>query len=140
MNWVEVNIFTTSEGVDIICGMLLGMGVNGFVIKDSKDFQDFLDNKETNWDYIDDDLMGLKNCETTVTVYLPDNSQGIENFSEIKLELKALKERDTEKSFGRLEYEISNVKRRGLGKQLEKIFQAAYGRPKTSYQAYLGKG
>ena len=123
MNWVEVNIFTTSEGVDIICGMLLGMGVNGFVIKDSKDFQDFLDNKETNWDYIDDDLMGLKNCETTVTVYLPDNSQGIENFSEIKLELKALKERDTEKSFGRLEYEISNVKEDDWANNWKKYFK-----------------
>lgn len=123
MNWVEVNIFTTSEGVDIICGMLLGMGVNGFVIKDSKDFQDFLDNKETNWDYIDDDLMGLKNCETTVTVYLPDNSQGIENFSEIKLELKALKERDTEKSFGRLEYEISNVKEEDWANNWKKYFK-----------------
>ena len=123
MNWVEVNIFTTSEGVDIICGMLLGMGVNGFVIKDSKDFQDFLDNKETNWDYIDDDLMGLKNCETTVTVYLPDNSQGIENFSEIKLELKALKERDKEKSFGRLEYEISNVKEEDWANNWKKYFK-----------------
>ena len=123
MNWVEVNIFTTSEGVDIICGMLLGMGVNGFVIKDSKDFQDFLDNKKTNWDYIDDDLMGLKNCETTVTVYLPDNSQGIENFSEIKLELKALKERDTEKSFGRLEYEISNVKEEDWANNWKKYFK-----------------
>ena len=123
MNWVEVNIFTTSEGVDIICGMLLGMGVNGFVIKDSKDFQDFLDNKETNWDYIDDDLMGLKNCETTVTVYLPDNYQSIENFSEIKLELKALKERDTEKSFGRLEYEISNVKEEDWANNWKKYFK-----------------
>lgn len=70
MNWVEMDIYTTTEGIEAVTGSLLGMGINGFVIKDAKDFQDFLDDKDGNWDYIDDDLMGLKNCETTVTVYL----------------------------------------------------------------------
>lgn len=123
MNWVEVNIFTTTEGVDVLCGTLLGMGVNGFVIKDSKDFEEFLTNKEVNWDYIDDDLMGLKNCETTVTVYLSENSQGIENFNAIKSELKALKERDSGNCFGRLEYEISNVKEEDWANNWKQYFK-----------------
>lgn len=123
MNWVEVNIFTSTEGVDIICGTLLGMGVNGFVIKDSKDFNEFLENKETNWDYIDDDLMGLKNCETTVTVYLPENAQGMENFNSIKAELSALKSRDTENIFGRLEYEIANVKEEDWANNWKQYFK-----------------
>lgn len=123
MNWVELSIFTSTEGVDILCGTLLGMGVNGFVIKDSKDFEEFLENKEMNWDYIDDDLMGLKNCETTVTVYLPDNSQGVENFNAIKSELSALKNRDTESKFGRLEYEISNVKEEDWANNWKQYFK-----------------
>lgn len=123
MNWVEINIFTSTEGVDIICGTLLGMGVNGFMIKDSKDFEEFLENKEINWDYIDDDLMGLKNCETTVTVYLPENSQGMENFNAIKNELKALKSRDTENAFGRLEYEIANVKEEDWANNWKQYFK-----------------
>ena len=87
MNWVEMDIYTTTEGIEAVTGSLLGMGINGFVIKDAKDFQDFLDDKDGNWDYIDDDLMGLKNCETTVTVYLPENAQGLENLEAMKLEL-----------------------------------------------------
>ena len=86
MNWVEMDIYTTTEGIEAVTGSLLGMGINGFVIKDAKDFQDFLDDKDGNWDYIDDDLMGLKNCETTVTVYLPENAQGLENLEAMKLE------------------------------------------------------
>ena len=110
MNWVEMDIYTTTEGIEAVTGSLLGMGINGFVIKDAKDFQDFLDDKDGNWDYIDDDLMGLKNCETTVTVYLPENAQGLENLEAMKLELKALKKRDVNNEFGRLEYELKNVK------------------------------
>lgn len=123
MNWVEMNIFTTTEGVDIVCGTLLGMGVNGFAIKDSNDFKEFLENKETNWDYIDDDLMGLKDCETTVTVYLPENAQGMENFNAIKAELVALKQRDENSVWGRLEYEISNVKEEDWANNWKKYFK-----------------
>ena len=38
MNWTEVNIYTTTEGIDPVCGCLLRIGVTGFVIKDAKDF------------------------------------------------------------------------------------------------------
>lgn len=112
MNWVEMDIYTTTEGIEAVTGSLLGMGINGFVIKDAKDFQDFLDDKDGNWDYIDDDLMGLKNCETTVTVYLPENAQGLENLEAMKLELKALKKRDVNNEFGRLEYELKTLRKR----------------------------
>jgi ribosomal protein L11 methyltransferase len=109
MDWVEVDIFTTSEGIEPVTGCLLGLGINGFVIKDAKDFEEFLSDKSVNWDYIDDDLMGLKNCETTVTAYLPKNAQGLDYLEAVKAELRALKERDSENSFGRLEYELKNV-------------------------------
>lgn len=109
MNWTELCIFTSTEGSDILCGCLLGIGINGFVVRDSKDFEEFLENKTGNWDYIDDDLMNLKDCETSVTVYLPDNAQGKEMFDSIKSELSRLKEIDEENLFGRLEYEFRNV-------------------------------
>lgn len=123
MNWVEVDVFTTTEGIEPVTGSLLGMGINGFMIKDSKDFEDFLNDKDSNWDYIDDDLMGLKNCETTVTLYLPENAQGLENLEAIKLELKALKNRDTEKKFGRLEYELKNVKEEDWANNWKQYFK-----------------
>ena len=126
MNWVEMDIYTTTEGIEAVTGSLLGMGINGFVIKDAKDFQDFLDDKDGNWDYIDDDLMGLKNCETTVTVYLPENAQGLENLEAMKLELKALKKRDVNNEFGRLEYELKNVKEEDWANNWKQYFHQFY--------------
>ncbi len=123
MNWTEINIYTTSEGVEPICGSLLGLGVNGFVVKDSKDFEDFLNDKTGNWDYIDDDLMGLKNCETCVTVYLPENSQGADNLLAIRAEVARLAESDVEKAFGRLEVELSNVKEEDWANNWKQYFK-----------------
>lgn len=123
MNWVELDIFTTTEGIEAVTGSLLGMGINGFVIKDAQDFRDFLNDKDANWDYIDDDLMGLRDCETTVTVYLPENAQGLENLEAVKLELKALKGRDAENKFGRLEYELKNVKEEDWANNWKQYFK-----------------
>ena len=123
MNWSEVSIFTTTEGIDSVCGSLLNIGITGFVVKDAKDFEDFLNDKTGNWDYIDDDLMNLKNCETTVTVYLPENSQGAENLIAIKNELNRLKSYDKEKLFGRLEVSVNNVKEEDWANNWKQYFK-----------------
>ena len=123
MNWIELDIFTTTNGIEPITGNLLNLGINGFVIKDPGDFKEFLENKESNWDYIDDDLMGLSDCETTVTVYLPENSQGLDNLNAIKGILKTLKDNDFEGSFGRLEYELKNVREEDWANNWKQYFK-----------------
>lgn len=123
MNWTEVNIFTTTEGIDPVCGCLLCIGITGFVIKDAKDFEDFLADKTGNWDYIDDDLMNLKNCETCVTVYLPENSQGADMLSSIRSEMVALAGRDSEKKFGRLAVELANVREEDWANNWKQYFK-----------------
>ena len=123
MNWIELDIFTTTNGIEPITGNLLNLGINGFVIKDPGDFKEFLENKESNWDYIDDDLMGLSDCETTVTVYLPENSQGLDNLNSIKGILKTLKDNDFEGSFGRLEYELKNVREEDWANNWKQYFK-----------------
>ena len=123
MNWIELDIFTTTNGIEPITGNLLNLGINGFVIKDPGDFKEFLENKDSNWDYIDDDLMGLSDCETTVTVYLPENSQGLDNLNSIKGILKTLKDNDFEGSFGRLEYELKNVREEDWANNWKQYFK-----------------
>ena len=46
MNWTEAEIYTSTEGADIICASLLDIGIKGFSIKDSEDFNEFLKNKD----------------------------------------------------------------------------------------------
>ncbi|MBZ4670044.1 MAG: ribosomal protein methyltransferase [Oscillospiraceae bacterium] len=123
MNWTEVNIYTTSEGVDPLCGRLLLLGINGFVIRDSKDFEEFLLNKEGNWDYIDEDLMGLKDCETCVTIYLPENSQGADMLASLREETARLLSEDLEKKFGSLKIELSNIREEDWANNWKQYFK-----------------
>ena len=48
----------------------LEIGINGFAVEDALDFQEFLEETTPHWDYVDDSLMGLKDAETRVIVYL----------------------------------------------------------------------
>ena len=123
MNWTELNIFTTTEGIDILTSGLMDIGIRGFAIKDANDFNEFLQNKEGNWDYLEDDLMKLAECETTVTVYLPENSQGADMLLSIKSMLKTMKENDTENIYGRLETEMSNVKEEDWANNWKQYFK-----------------
>ena len=110
LDWAEINIYTTTEGIEPLTAALIGLGITGFVIKDSKDFEDFLANKTGNWDYIDDDLMGLKDCETAVTVYIPKDTGGAELWNAAKREIEALKAADTEGKYGRLAVEMKDIR------------------------------
>ena len=123
MNWTEVSIFTSTEGIEPVCGRLLGVGVTGFVIRDAKDFEDFLNDKTGNWDYIDDDLMNLKDCETTVTFYLADNSQGADMLAMVRSEMAELKNMDEENTFGRLEVTLANVKEEDWANNWKQYFK-----------------
>lgn len=123
MNWTEVNIYTASEGIDPVCGCLLGVGITGFAIRDAKDLEDFLNDKTGNWDYIDNDLMNLRDCETCVTVYLPDNSQGADMLSALRSEILALGERDEEKKFGRLAVELRGVREEDWANNWKQYFK-----------------
>lgn len=107
--WTEITIYTTSEGIDIVGGMLTMQGIRGHIIEDSKDFQDFLEDTTIHWDYIEDSLMELKDKESNVKFYLPQNLQGMETFNAIKSAIKQLPENNAGIDLGRLEITTSNV-------------------------------
>lgn len=109
MNFTQVDIYTNSEAVNVLVMQLSELGINGFVIHDSADFEEFLSDKTMNWDYIDDDLMGLKTAPTYITLYLQDNTQGLETLAELRGALAELKTRD-EAFYGSLEMKIDSVR------------------------------
>lgn len=123
MNWTEVNIYTSTEAIELLSAKLMDIGIKGFAIKDAEDFNEFLENKNGQWDYIDDDLMGLKECETCITVYLPENSQGADMLLAIKAMLADLKAADTENSYGRLELELSNIREEDWANNWKQYFK-----------------
>lgn len=109
MNFMQIDVYTKSEAVDILVMRLSELGITGFVIHDSADFDEFLENKDANWDYVDDELMGLKTVPTHITLYLQDNPQGLETLTELKGALAGFKAENPD-FYGSLEIKIDNVK------------------------------
>ncbi len=109
MNFMQIDVYTESEAVNVLVIRLSELGINGFTIHDSADFEEFLENKDMNWDYVDDDLMGLRNVPTHITLYLQDNEQGMETLAELKGVLAELKA-ENPGYYGSLEIQIDNVK------------------------------
>ena len=103
MLWIKNVVHTTTSGIEPVSGILLLCGINGYEVCDSEDFNNFLENKEVYFDYIEDELMELCNCETTVTFYVPENTQGVETILAVKNQLARLKGEDEEGVFGTLE-------------------------------------
>lgn len=123
MDWKEVNIYTATAGIDILCASLMDIGIKGFAVKDPEDFKEFLKNKDGKWDYIDDELMNLSDCESCVTVYIPDNSQGGEMMISLSSLLKKMKEKDSEIIFGRLEIESSDIREEDWANNWKQYFK-----------------
>jgi len=109
MNWIEASIYTTTNGIEIINGALLKLGINDAVIEDASVFQDFLDNETLNWDYYDEGLAKMKDCESCIKIYLADNEQGNEKLKEVNRIIDNFKKDDTEIDFGRLDIILKNL-------------------------------
>ena len=109
INWIEAKISTTTDAIDSVSGILLSIGISGFVIEDANDFNEFLTSTEYRWDYIDEELMQRQNTPTSITVYLPENEQGKEWLVEIKERLAKAKTDSPEIDFGSLEISFSNI-------------------------------
>ena len=123
MEWTEVNIYTTTEGIELVCSKLTDIGVKGFAIRDAEDFKEFLENKNGQWDYIDKDLLGLTDCETCITVYIPSNDQGAEMLTAIKSLLSEMRANDTEKLYGRLEAELTSIREEDWANNWKQYFK-----------------
>lgn len=111
MDYDKIDIYTNSEAIYPLTAMLSGIISNGFEIHSSADFNDFLENKEMNWDYLDDSLMNLKNVKTHITLYLSKDAQGAELMNALKGALNEIKENDSDNFYGSLSMEINSVKR-----------------------------
>ena len=109
-NFIQIDIYTSSEAIDGITGALTERGITGFIIQDSADFEDFLEDKNANWDYVDDSLMGLKTVEPHITVYVHDNAQGVEMLASIRELVSGYAQNNVDGFYGNIRLDLANVK------------------------------
>lgn len=92
MDWLEVHIDTTHTGLEPVETMLSALGVDGVVIDDEAEFQDFLENNHQYWDYVDEELESRMAGKSRVTFYLEANDPGFAKLGEVRIALADLKQ------------------------------------------------
>ena len=107
MEWNEVKIYTTTEGIEPVTAVLMDSGINGVEISDDDDLKNFITTSSTYWDYIDEELLNKEKEETTVKFYVSANPFGHEQYINAKNAIETLKTTDVGLDLGRLAIEIS---------------------------------
>ena len=123
MNWTEVSIYTTTNGLEIINGALMKLSINDAVIEDVNVFDEFLNYDTLNWDYFDDDLKRMKDIESCIKVYLADNNQGRELLNKIYEFIEELKKDNMNIDLGNLRVETRIINDEDWANNWKKYFK-----------------
>lgn len=91
MDWLQLHIDTTHAGLEPVETMLSALGIDGVVIDDETEFQDFLENNHQYWDYVDEDLTAQMAGRSRITFYLEAGEEGFAKMGEVRLALEQLK-------------------------------------------------
>ena len=108
MEWLELHIDTNHAGLEPLEIFLSANGVDGVVIDDELDFQNFLENNHQYWDYVDEDLEASMKGKSRITFYLEANDDGFATLGQLRVALQAFKEAHAGK-YGTLLMTVENL-------------------------------
>lgn len=91
MDWLELHIDTTHAGLERVETLLSALGIDGVVIDDETEFQDFLENNRQYWDYVDEDLEAKMRGRSRITFYLQADEESFAKLGEVRIALQQLK-------------------------------------------------
>jgi len=123
MDWIQIKIITTNQGIDPICGLLYDLGITGIEISDKEDFMEFLENNRKYWDYVDEELERLKEADSCITVYFSNDENGKAQLAEVRSAVDSLRSSDSSGSFGSLEILSENMKDEDWSENWKQFFK-----------------
>lgn len=109
MEWKEVAIDCSREGIEAVSNMLIMLDFPGFEIEDEQDFNDFLETSHQYWDYVDDDLLKQKKGVCRVKFYVTANEAGFEQLEAVQIALRALPLMHEGKNLGSLKLSTESI-------------------------------
>ena len=72
MNWLEITIETAPTTIEDVAARLTASGFADLVIEDQAEFEEFLQENRSCWDYIDEDLQEKLSGLSRIKLYLED--------------------------------------------------------------------
>lgn len=109
MNWIECEISTSHEGVEIVIALLMNEGYDSFVMEDPREFNAMISNAPT-WEYFDEDLIYDESQESRIKIYIEETEEGKEKTIALNNKIQNFKQENKELNLGSLQFDVHNVK------------------------------
>ena len=90
MKWLELHIDTVPAALETISDMLRDVGIEGLIIEDEGEFNDFLEQNKQYWDYVDEDLQQEMSGKCRITFYVEDSNAGYTQLAAARIALTNL--------------------------------------------------
>lgn len=91
MKWIEVQVKTTAEAVEIVSNILYEAGVGGLAIEDPNDIEEISKSQgQTDWNFIDSSLFKHDFDGILVKAYFPENEDLIDKIKLIKQNIELI--------------------------------------------------
>ena len=84
MNWLEITVQTAASNIEDVAARLTAGGFSDLVIEDQAEFEDFLQENRSCWDYIDEQLQKQLEGLSRIKLYLEDtDTAGMEKLKKL---------------------------------------------------------
>lgn len=123
MDWLQLSISTTTEGIEPVCAVLMEAGVTGMEIDDEKDFHNFLESNRDKWDYVDEELLKAHESGAFVKFYVTDNAAGADLRFAVAAGLDALAKMDEKGEYGSLLMTSAGMKEEDWAENWKQYFK-----------------
>ena len=109
MKWLQLCIDTAEAGLEPLEGMLSMLDIDGIEIEDEEDFQNFLENNQKYWDYVDDELLAEKKGKCRIKFYLEDTEESMTQVAKVRMGMETVKEQNPGKNLGPMILTLEHV-------------------------------
>lgn len=110
MDWLDVSIETTRDGIDPVSARVIALDIEGLQIEDYQDFLEMLDETRKSWDYVDEELLKEKRGPTRVKVYLRNDDEGRAKLAELRESMRSLKDELSDVDLGTLDVSVGGLR------------------------------
>ncbi len=109
MEWIECKADVERDAVEIVSAVLIESGVGGFQIEDDRELQEFLSDKDRNWDYAEDALYEQNREEIVFTFYVSNNEYGLELLANVRSNLLFASRQNLDVDISKVDFKTVNV-------------------------------
>lgn len=123
MDWTSITIRTTTEGAEIVDGMLMSLGLMASEIEDKTDVQR-AQRPEGKWDMIDEAVFARMEDDVKMTVYIPSDDRRDGTLREVESRLADMRGEDFGIDMGPLSMTVGGVDDEDWAENWKKSYKA----------------